>query len=103
MTRRLVRSPPAPKIVMVAGGAWRPEAVLAAVAEAAGAIVSASLIALPCDTIVRPIGRDRHECSRGYDTETNLALMSSNVPRSTPTAVLYRVAGQCRLQAGQRP
>jgi hypothetical protein len=46
---------------MVAGGAWRPDAVLAAVAEAAGAIVSASLIALPCDPIVRSIRRDGHE------------------------------------------
>src|ERR1700731_3159596 len=49
MTRRLVRSPAAPKIVMVAGGAWRLEAGIATVAAAVGAMVSASLILLPCE------------------------------------------------------
>ena len=49
MTRRLVRSPAAPKIVMVAGGAWRLEARIVTVGAVVGAMVFASLILLPCE------------------------------------------------------
>src|ERR1700676_4660 len=64
MTRRLVRSPAAPKIVMVAGGAWRLEAGIATVAAAVGAMVSASLILLPCE-VREPLAADWHGLACG--------------------------------------
>src|SRR6266851_6659985 len=56
VTRRLVRSPAAPKIVIVAGGAWRREPDVATVDEGVGAMVFASLILLPVIDAVWRLG-----------------------------------------------
>ena len=56
VTRRLVRSPAAPKIVIVAGGAWRREPDAATVDEGVGAMVFASLILLPVIDAVWRLG-----------------------------------------------